>query len=151
MLTGAVIAAAVDRPLVTIPCALLSHFVVDAIPHFGFEEEDVIVRNKSKLFKRVVAIDAACAVAILILLPLLAVCASAAVQAGVVVICMVAALSPDLVWVRMFLREVRSHRNIEGGRFSRFHKRIQWSESKSGIYVEYAWAVGMLLLFGALI
>lgn len=142
MLTGAVIAVGLKRPELAIPLALLSHFVLDAIPHFGFDEEDVLVPNKTKLFKAVITTDTTAAVVALIALPILA-----HAQPWTIFASMLAAFSPDLVWIYRFFDQNRHQQNKSKGRFVRFHKSIQWSETRRGIHVEYMWAVGMLLLF----
>ena len=35
-LTGATVAAAINRPILSLPAALLSHFAVDIIPHWNY-------------------------------------------------------------------------------------------------------------------
>ncbi|KKR05412.1 MAG: hypothetical protein UT33_C0011G0123 [Candidatus Peregrinibacteria bacterium GW2011_GWC2_39_14] len=40
MLTGAVIGKVVEKPELIIPIAFLSHFVLDAIPHYDFKIKD---------------------------------------------------------------------------------------------------------------
>ena len=37
LMTGAVIALAVNQPIVAAPLSLASHYVLDALPHFGFK------------------------------------------------------------------------------------------------------------------
>jgi hypothetical protein len=35
-ITGAIIAVVIDKPVIALPLALLSHFAQDALPHFGY-------------------------------------------------------------------------------------------------------------------
>ncbi|MCL5090893.1 MAG: hypothetical protein M1514_02680 [Patescibacteria group bacterium] len=51
-LTGAVIAAKVENPLVALPLCFFSHFVVDLLPHWNFhldEEKNKFGRLKGKI------------------------------------------------------------------------------------------------------
>lgn len=52
-LAGALIGAALPLPL-AMPLAFVSHFVMDAIPHFGIKGKE---RERSRLFKMVVKVD----------------------------------------------------------------------------------------------
>jgi hypothetical protein len=36
MYAGAIIALAISQPLIALPLAFVSHFVLDALPHYGY-------------------------------------------------------------------------------------------------------------------
>lgn len=150
MLTGALIAVTVQRPELAIPLAFVSHFALDAIPHFGFEEDDVVVRNGMKLFRTVMSIDIAACISALIVLPTVAHLTHMAVRPWAVATCMLAAYSPDLIWLYRYVREMREKRPQPKGKFARFHQKIQWSETLHGMHAEFVWGGLMLLLFSAL-
>jgi len=134
-LTGAAIAVAIKKPKLVIPFAFLSHFICDAIPHFGINMQ--FGSNAMFLW---LGIDGLMAISFAILLltkrvkhpVLLAV-------AGFV------AMSPDLAWLYYGLRgqmgDVASMDPI-----SRFHASIQWFEHPIGIIVEFAWIALMLTI-----
>jgi len=146
--TGAVIALAVKQPQLAIPLAFASHFVMDAIPHFGIYEDDVLRRNKSRVFRTAVSIDVPVAIGLVFLLPHLA---ASHVAWWIVFTSMVAAVAPDFQWIHRFIREVRTKQWSPGGRFTQFHQGIQWFEHPVGIIPELIWLGTMSLLFEKLV
>lgn len=150
MMTGALIAAVVRRPELAIPLAFLSHFALDAVPHFGFEEDDVIVRNSMKLFRVVMSVDIAASIAALVILPTVARISHMAVQPWVIVASMLAAYSPDVIWLYRYIHEMRTKSQRPQGRFARFHQNIQWSETLHGVHAEFVWGGLVLLLFSVI-
>lgn len=148
VMTGAVIALAVKQPALAIPLAFASHFVLDALPHFGIYEDDVIRRNKHWLFRTVISIDIPLMLALLVIIPDLA---YAKLAWGITFACMLAAISPDFVWVYRFFREVRTQKWEPGGWFPRFHQAIQWFEQPVGLIVELVWLGVMSFTFSKLV
>jgi hypothetical protein len=69
MLAGAVVAVGLQHPLLIAPIAVLSHFVLDGLPHFGVHRHDHAKRNRHPLFQYMLAVDIALAVAMVLLLP----------------------------------------------------------------------------------
>lgn len=136
--TGAVIALAVKRPELAVPLAFISHFVLDATPHFGIHEDDVLKRNVHWLFRCVMTCDVILAVAAFIILPIVG---HHTVAWGWIVASMAAAFLPDLVWIFRYLEEIRTKISRPHGRYARFHQYIQWSETPVGLIVEIAWFV----------
>jgi len=135
-LTGATIGLLVGQPWIALPVALLSHFVCDAIPHFGVADPQVL---KRRWFSRLLGIDAASCVALVAVLafihPLHWVLAA---------VCAFAATSPDLMWIKKYLRARRARPAApERSLLLRFHSRIQWFERPIGAVVEVAWFVGL--------
>jgi hypothetical protein len=128
-LTGASIAIVVDKPMLAIPLAFLSHFACDALPHFDDTE-----RNKGKAyFNTVLSIDATlCALLVLglyFLMPTAWLVPAAAAFA---------ATSPDFMWIKHWLKGTDKPK-INNSWITRFHSWIQWSQTKPGMVVEFAW------------
>jgi hypothetical protein len=146
--TGAVIAVAIKAPALAIPLALLSHYVCDAIPHFGIHEHDHVKRNASLLFRAVTITSVAGMLLLLVLAPLRG---YHDVSWVTVIACMVAAALPDIVWVPMYFRELKSKQEKPLGKFDRFHQVIQWYEKPLGLSVEAIWlfSASYILLFVA--
>lgn len=154
--TGALIAMVIPNPLVAIATALLSHFVLDALPHYnppqitkktfrGFKES--WERKFSyRSFRIIFSVDMFLLLAILIILPL---ATAYEVSSWVVLASSVAAISPDFVGGRFlvykFIRTKR--RPSKSSLFTRFHIWVQWLETPWGIWVEAVW----LLLISFLI
>ncbi len=139
---GAIIAASVKQPAVALPLAFASHFVLDALPHYGVPTER---RKIYKSFYRILASDALITFALGILL--LATknyqaCAGAFL-----------ALSPDVVWLPRFLKEhlFEAPPSLPADPFSRFHKKIQWGERPWAWPIDLVWAVLSFVLLLQLI
>lgn len=147
-MTGAVIALSVRQPALVIPLAFASHFVLDIIPHFGIYEDDVIRRNRHWLFRTVVGVDIPIMLTLLVIVPHLA---APKLAWGVVLAGMISALAPDLLWVPMFIREIRTKKWRPGGRFVTFHQSIQKFEKPIGLIVELIWLVVISVILAKLI
>ncbi len=131
-LTGVLIATIVKQPLLAIPLAFLSHFVCDAIPHFG-----IGLKYGTRAMYWWLAIDGLVLAALGLLL------ISIHVQNPVlVVICASAAMSPDLAWFYYGVRRISENGM---GVITKFHQWIQWYEKVPGIAVDITWSVVMLV------
>lgn len=138
-LTGALVAVALKRPEVAIPVAFVAHFIMDTVPHFDFKTDtNILKRNRSKVFVRILIVDSALALALLILLP---VYLKTKVDWWVIAASMVACMSPDLVWGYRYFFELKNKVVRRKNWFSRFHARLQWSETVGGLAVESAWFI----------
>ncbi|HEY8999039.1 MAG TPA: hypothetical protein VIM53_01840 [Candidatus Saccharimonadales bacterium] len=127
--TGALIGATFSAPVV-VPLAFVSHFAMDALPHFGNKG----FSRRSKRFIAVVTIDALIVVAITATIIVLKPHHWQLMLAGGVL-----AMMPDAVHAPNFLRELRGremHRHES--RLSRLHGRVQ-REYAWGIIVEVVW------------
>ncbi|MBI1856990.1 hypothetical protein HY003_02380 [Candidatus Saccharibacteria bacterium] len=141
-LTGSLIGLSVINPFVALPLAFLSHFVLDALPHFG---NKTLEMNSSE-FTLMLMVDA--------WFCLLLVCVLLILQPSgwlVVIASAFLATLPDFMWFPKYWRAIkhrpkRAYKNM----FVRFHANIQWSETPKGAYVEIAWAliVATLLMRG---
>ncbi len=136
-LTGSLIGLMVGSPWLAIPLAFMSHFVLDAIPHFGVSDPKL----NSRLFSLYLIFDAAM---VLVLLGCLIVFQPASWVAGV---CgAVAAASPDLMWLPDYIRAHKGKALAKHRHIVLFHKNIQWFERPIGFAVEVAWTVAMVVL-----
>lgn len=140
--TGALIAVAVREPVLAVPLAFLSHFVLDALPHFGIKKS-AQERNKKKLFWGVQAVD-------LILLTMFFTWLVFFLHLAnllLILICSFAAMSPDLIWVYRFFREIKTKIETEGNMFVRFHRRIQRFERPWAIVLEAFFLLAVFSIF----
>jgi hypothetical protein len=146
-ITGAVIAGLIRNPAIAIPVAFATHFAMDALPHFGLDEEDVFKRNKDKIFRLILAGDVCLAALALIATPIFL---RDTLSAWIVVACMFACMSPDLIWGWHFYHEIKSRKIRVKKWFSKFHLWVQWSQLPKGAFVEIAW-LGLFIFFITLI
>jgi hypothetical protein len=121
--TGMILGAVLPLPI-AIPVAFASHFVMDALPHYGIDNKK---RNSNKLYKRIVCIDTTVA------LSFAAICAATGHWAMFIVGWV--AYSPDGYWVYLYLK-TKSMNLRPHNRFSRFHKNIQRFERPWGVWIE---------------
>lgn len=137
-ITGIAIASLVGMPALSIPLAFLSHFVLDALPHFG----DDNFKQKLPKFYKVWRVDF-----ILLCLAVIWTIFNAPwwyFMAGFI------ATTPDIAWIYRFhfLEKHGKYHAPKMNWFNSFHSRIQKFESSSGIYFEmvYGLAVAYLLV-----
>lgn len=145
-LTGAVIALTIKQPALALPLAFLSHFVLDALPHFGWDS-DIFKRNQSKLFWTVLVVDILLLFTSFILITL----ETQIISRATIIISMVLAISPDFAWVYRWFQEIKTRQHAPGNFTSKFHSRIQWCERPWGIVVEVAWFGALLTVLYKLI
>jgi len=134
-LFGAVIGASISQPQLAIPLAFASHFLLDAIPHFGLDDFGGHL-NAKKQFHRVLYVDALLLACVFILLLLLS-------APHLVFICAILAGSADFLWAYRYI--VKEHlgkiKPSPKSHFSRFHSKIQTSQTLNGIFIELPLAV----------
>lgn len=132
-LTGAAVAAVVQQPLLAVPIAFASHFVCDAIPHFGI---DLQFRSRAMYIWLIIdGLAALCMAGYLLLLgvnnPVL------------LAFCGFVAMSPDLAWLHYGVKQQLGKSNTYDP-VTRFHHNIQWYQKVPGLAVEIIWAVMMV-------
>jgi hypothetical protein len=135
--TGALIGLSLGHP-VALPLAFASHFVLDAIPHYGDDNKRIATRS----FVIQLLIDAAFC-GLLVLTLALKGPANWLLAAS----CAFLAASPDFMWIPKFLHARRG--NKEGKSHSsviRFHTWVQWFQKPIGAVVEVVWLAGSVLL-----
>lgn len=135
-LTGAAIATIIKQPLLAVPLAFVSHFVCDALPHFGLG-----LQFGSKKMWRYLQAEAFAMTTIGIFLLI----AGTQQTVWLLMLCGFAAMSPDLAWYFYGKKGVQGNPE-KMGPISRFHARIQWSETKWGIVPELFWAIVMITI-----
>jgi hypothetical protein len=121
VLTGTAIALAVRDPLLVAPLSLVSHFVLDATPHF----DHPLYQYGSKYFAKIMIADGVLSIGSVVLVML-----AVPQLAWVIALGAFMAIVPDFFWLYYYLN----------GRpqwwFFRFHSKIQWYERTPGLLVE---------------
>lgn len=139
-LFGAVLAITMqNHPVAAVVLAPLSHFLLDAIPHYGGLSDKELKSNK---FFRILFVDATlavvCTLYIAWLWPHIAL---------LVVACAFLAASPDLMWIYY---QYSGRKYLDVHLIPKFHHWIQWSQHKTGLFV-YTDFVWFLIFFPLLI
>ena len=129
-LFGSLIAISMQsHPAVALCVAPFSHFLLDALPHFG----DPFLDLRSKKFFKILSIDAFLAVISTLII--------AFVWSEIiflVIACAFLAASPDLMWI--YYKYINEP-NAKKHKLARFHTWIQWSETPKGAFIELSWFV----------
>ncbi|MEO6761360.1 MAG: hypothetical protein ABI220_03215 [Candidatus Saccharimonadales bacterium] len=138
MLTGAVLGKFLPWP-VAVPLAFISHFVLDASPHFWLKTGAEHPKNRI-IIGAVVAIDIISAVIISIWL----ITSGHISQFYIGLV----AYSPDLPWIYRFAIKEKFGKlqPSKGNRFIQFHMNIQKYERPWGIFVEVLYGATMFMI-----
>ncbi len=143
--TGAVIAASISNPVIGLPLALLSHFVLDALPHFGAH---TVAPAKSKEFRYVLITDAFLLSVFLIL------AGFAGYRAGLswwlLPLGGFLGAIPDLMWLSHYRADL-SGTDKEWGFIRKFHKVIQQWERSWGWVIEVIWFVALIIILNRIL
>ena len=131
---GSIIGAILPLP-VAIPVAFASHFVMDALPHYGISHSK---RNKHAVYRLIVFSDTFIALSYA--------AAATVLHKWNMEICGWVAWSPDLVWVVYYLTHNRDLHIKPKNSFMRFHKSIQRYERPWGIVIDLAFATVLIPL-----
>lgn len=144
-ITGALIGLIVGQPALALPTAFLSHFVCDAIPHYGNDKLSL----RSKNFKRLLVTDAGLCILLVALLAL-----RHPAHWLLAAICAFVATSPDLLWFPRFVAAQRPHqKRAPESKLSRLlgSNGIQWFQRPIGAAVEAFWLLAGLSLLVAFV
>lgn len=138
---GALVGALVAQPIIAIPLAFFSHFVLDALPHYGHEHDERYWLTKN--YRRVLVADALLTTSLFLYLLL--------VQPqnwGLMFVCAAVAVLPDALWIPYYLHDLKYPESKQRRPLSRLLKKIQLGERPWGIYVELVFlAIILSILF----
>jgi hypothetical protein len=143
-LTGAAVGLVVTNPAIALPLAIMSHFVLDTVPHHTDDER---FPKGSKAFNLILLADALlCGLLVLVLF------FSVPGNWLLPAVCAFLATSPDLMWIRRFLVSLRTGNDPgPSGIVEEFHSIIQWKAWPGGVWIETAWAITALFVLSNLI
>jgi hypothetical protein len=141
-LTGTAIGLIVGQPWLALPLALLSHYVCDALPHFGLTEDESKKKKllNSNLFRNYLIAEAVICGLIVLGLAILR-----PINWQLAAICAFVAAAPDLLSANRYFSAVRK-KPWKPGWYSRFAHNIQWFEKPIGAVVEVAWLTAALVV-----
>jgi len=135
-ISGALIAVAVDKPAIALPAALLSHFALDATPHWNY--------GLKRPFKQLaMVLDLTFSLSILLVLSATLDDSARLIIAGVFL-----GMLPDAMWLPAIARGEASamNKNTPLHFLRRLHRKLQWCEVSWGWVVEAIWLVGTVII-----
>lgn len=134
-LAGTIIGLSITQPAVALPLALVSHFALDAVPHFGVQFDKSPRRRK--IFHVSLLIDAILLSAVIGYLLISA-------AGWLALACLFLAGCPDFVQAYKYLFDENFRaRPTQQHWFTKFHHNIQWSTTLWGLLVEIPLAIVM--------
>ncbi|MCA9342544.1 hypothetical protein KC950_00825 [Candidatus Saccharibacteria bacterium] len=144
-LTGAVIAATVVNPALGLTLAFLSHFALDALPHFGAH---TVASVKSKEFRYILTTDG------IVLTAFLVIVGFAGYKVGydwwLLPLGGLLAAIPDIMWLSHYKADL-SGADKEWDIIRKFHKTIQQWERSWGWIVEMVWFVVFTIILNRIL
>lgn len=129
----------VGEPLIAIPAAVVSHFICDALPHYGRVGPDSKTIG-TKGFVQYLLSDATLCMLLVAILAVLQ-----PQNWGLAALCAFLAAAPDFGWINKF-RKARSGKPWRPSLYSRFARDIQWFQRPIGWPVEIAWAIAAIIV-----
>jgi len=135
VLAGSVIGATFSLGY-AIPAALLSHVLMDMLPHYGIEQS---TRDGSKWYRRVILYDTSAAISI----------SYVSIMFGEWQMFWIGwlAFSPDFAWVFIHFKKGGTFNIKTENWLARLHHKIQLFERPWGIYVDMVIAIALFATF----
>ena len=137
--TGVLVAVAIKQPAVALPAALLSHFVIDALPHY--DHKDLL--SNLRLYKIVLVSDAILSMVLLLFLAF-----ALSGPDWLIIVAGFLGIVPDITWLPAIAegQVAPRHRRNLLHLIRRFHAWVQWSEGPRGLYIEIIWFILIFIL-----
>ncbi|MBA3757398.1 hypothetical protein H0X09_00825 [Candidatus Saccharibacteria bacterium] len=137
-LTGGIVAISVSKPILALPAALASHFFLDMLPHWDYKVPSAI-----KYRPLIIGMDILVSTIAILFLGLFL-----DVEYWLFALGALLGVLPDIMWLPyiFFGRPTPYDKKNILHTLRRFHFRIQWSESASGLFVELGWLFMLVVL-----
>lgn len=131
-IAGTLIALSIRQAAVAVVLAFLSHFVLDALPHYG---------RRRKGFEVIFTYKLSYIVELLGIFGLILLVATGLLGFNIAAVCAVAAVSPDIAWIyRYLIKKLKGTPPPMSG-LTKFHLRIQKYERPWGFILEITFFV----------
>lgn len=132
ILTGTLLAVTIKEPAAVLPLALLSHFVLDAVPHYGPNDASISQKQKVHAHLRVEALG---------LIGIVALIFTGVYGWNLALLASFVAILPDFEWPFRYIFYERFDKTPPPSITAHFHSRIQQFERPWGLYVEIVYFI----------
>lgn len=140
-LAGTIVAASGKNPVLALTLAFASHYVLDALPHYGYSRGGF-----GEIFKHRLSY----VVQLLTLVSIAALWLVADFGFNIVLLAAIIAVSPDFEWFYRYWFYERKNLDPPKTRLTVFHQRIQWCERPWGFIFEIVFFIYGLHLLGSI-
>lgn len=137
MLSGAIIALTISQPAIALPLAFVSHFVLDALPHYGYPSG---IYGEAFQHRLTIVMESVNAIGVPLLIYLIW------GEPFWVWLAAGLAISPDLMWLYYHFKYEKHGLVAPIGPLTRLHRKIQWGERRWGILVEMPVFIVLILV-----
>ncbi len=140
VIAGTLLAVTIKQPALVLPLAFASHFVLDSLPHFGYDGEGYGVAMRNKM---IFVMEGFGIIGLLLLL------STGLYGWNLALLASVVAVSPDFEWPYRYYFFERKGLKPPKTFLTDFHKKIQWCERPWGVIPEVIFYVAgfSLLMF----
>jgi hypothetical protein len=139
VVVASLIAVTIKDPAIVLPLAFLSHYILDALPHFGYPGHGGY--NEGIKYKPTYVMEGFNLIGIVILL------FTVHFSVWVVTAAIILSLLPDFEWPFRYIFFERKGLKPPNTITARFHQKIQWCERWWGIFVEVGFFVVIYTVF----
>lgn len=144
-ITGSVIAVSITNPVIGLPLAFASHFILDSLPHFGFH---TVAKAGSRDYRAIVKFDTFITSAFFIIGTF------AGYRAGlnfwIIPLGAFCAWCPDIMWYKHYKNDIKGE-DKHWGIVRKAHKKIQRYEVSWGWTIESVWFVASVVILSWLL
>lgn len=139
VLVGSLIAVTVKEPVLVLPLALLSHYILDALPHYGYPGHGGY--KEAFKHKSTYVLEGLNIVGLVLLI------FTIHFSVWVVSAAALLALLPDFEWPYRYWFYERKNLRPPNTITAKFHQKIQWSERWWGIFIEVTFFIVVYSVF----
>lgn len=132
-LTGAVIGLSIGNPVLAIPAAFVSHFALDAVPHYDPPGTEHTRISTARFTKQLTTDASVCLILVIIL------CFAKPTDWLLASACAFVATSPDFFWLPKYIAAQKNKVLTNTNWFLRFHSFVQWRTGPRLWWVEAMW------------
>jgi membrane-bound metal-dependent hydrolase YbcI (DUF457 family) len=143
--TGSIIAATINNPAISLPLALVSHFVLDALPHFGAH---TLTTPRSKEFKIILYTDGFLTCCFLLIVTFVGY--RVGLGSWLLPLGAILAILPDLMWYKHYRNDIHGQEKVWDP-IRTIHKRIQQWEVSWGWIIEVVWFLTAVMILHQLL
>ncbi len=137
---GAIVCATIANPVIGLPLAFFSHFVLDSLPHFGIH---TVAKPTSKQYRAILRVDALLTVSFILIITFVGF--KMGLPVWLLPLGAIFGWLPDVMWYKHYKNDLRGEPK-QWDIIRSTHKKIQHLEVSWGWLVEVVWFISSVAL-----